>query len=214
MTSHVSIEQLMTMLPPESADRLFRYQAIQNETDFVSYLYKEIHTWLRELESIKSHCHNDGEEALTNRLVGNLKNASYLSATSEPDHNGHVDLLVEYFLRVESRRITWIGEAKLHDSSAYLKLDEGLQQLMNRYSTSKEINMGFVIYIRNQNAKNVMDRWMAYVNKNKTCNLKNPVSGYCSGHYMDFDSIHVHVSSKIDVEIRHFHTVLHYKPTV
>jgi len=182
---------------------LIRQIEIHHPSDnkmFAKRLYQELDDIIKSLEETAHLRDNDSEDKLTSDIVLLLRQTGY-EASHDKDTRGHVDM------RVEKNSFIWIGEAKIHRSYDWLL--EGLKQLLTRYSTGKEDGFGLLIYIRNANAKAVMEEWRKRLEKGNECNLKETNDGL---EKLTFWSLHQHEGSGLDISTKHIGVSLYYNP--
>lgn len=168
---------------------------------FIKRLYLEIDTVLRKFEETANLRQRDLEDRLNTDLVLLLRQRGY-NANREEDHRGHTDILVR------QEQYTWIGEGKIHRS--YNELFKGLRQLLTRYTTGREQYVGLIIYILNQNAKQVMQTWRDRLKKSVECGLQKIYED--PDNALVFWSIHEHKGTGLELLTRHIGTSLYYAP--
>jgi hypothetical protein len=116
------------------------------------------------LEKNANHLTPLNEEAISAFLVAYL-NMPGLRATQEAHSNGHVDITIEAEHAPPLRRR--LGEAKIYNGPAYHV--EGLQQLINRYTTGRE-GSGLVLeYVKQQGIRNLVDKIRSHMDLEKPC---------------------------------------------
>ena len=128
---------------------------LENSSDFIGQLYKDLDRVINQIERNPELRQQDGEDRLTIEIVGSLRSSGY-NANHDCKTGGHVDLTVE------QNDLIWLGEAKIYKDNNYLW--EGFQQLATRYSTgdTNQNSGGLLIYIFNEDAKSVMERWQSH----------------------------------------------------
>lgn len=173
--------------------------------DFVITLYKDIDVIVAKMEENPELLKNDTEDRLTVDVKNQLCAMGY-DAFHEAKIGGHADLVV----KKQATNWTWIGEAKVHKN--YKWLLKGFQQLTTRYTTGGYNNCqgGLLIYIRNANAKNVMEKWKDYLEKQN--NIKGLKIIPCRVNPLSFYSKHNHQRSGSPFKIRHLPFILHFNP--
>lgn len=142
------------------------------------------------------------EDDISTQISHMLEEAGFLSS-HEPDHNGHVDLLVQS----QNKKFKWLGEAKLYDGNKYHQ--KGLYQLIDDYSLGTQNESGGVLIYLNSTqytVKEVMLSWEAYLkelSKDPLNRLKNFSSEFKEGTSAIFYSNHEHHRSGDPYRIRH-----------
>lgn len=167
---------------------------------FISRLYLELSSIIRDIEQSAQYRQNDSEDRITVDIVHMLHRAGY-DASHDTDSRGHIDL------RVKSGTFIWLGEAKIHRD--YNWLLDGLKQLHTRYSTGREDGSGLLIYIKGSNAKAVMDEWRKRLEAGNECNLKETSD---DSEKLTFWSLHQHEGSGLDITTKHIGVSLYYNP--
>lgn len=195
-----SIEGFINRNGVEELIRIMEIRDPENSDIFIKRLYTEISDTVRHLEETANLRQNDPEDKITTDLLLPLKQIGY-DATHDTDTRGHVDI------RVKVRTFVWLGEAKIH--SSYEWLMDGLKQLHTRYSTGKEEGYGLIIYIKNKNAKSVMDEWRLRMEESGACGLKDARDGE---EKLTFWSIHQHAGSGLEIQNKHIGVSLYYMP--
>jgi len=176
---------------------------------FVSILYNDIDLIVSKIEQNPELYKNDSEDRITIDIINQLCAMGYV-ASHEKKIGGHTDMLVEK----PPKTWLWIGEAKIHSSYPYLF--KGFRQLTTRYTSgTNDTNQGgMLIYIRQANTQNIMNKWRDYLNK---INLRastpfNLNTSPCNQNPLSFYSIHIHQRSGLPFTTRHIPLVLHFNP--
>lgn len=188
-------------------DRFFRQVVASTYEDFANNVELDLEFLFTHMERGASIRKNDGEDRLTEELLLGLKARGY-SASHDEYINGHSDIVV----KSRYHSYIWLGEAKIH--SSYEWLLDGFSQLCERYSTGTvdDRRGGLVIYIRNANAKSVLDTWSETLQEHfrsqglvidVKADEKNPLR---------LKSVHKHQKSGLDYEVKHFGVVMHFNP--
>ena len=170
---------------------------------FISVLYDDIDKIVARMEENPELRKDDGEDRLTIEIINQLCAMGY-DASHETKIGGHADLVVKN----QTKGWIWIGEAKIHNGYAWLL--KGFNQLTTRYSTGNDNNCqgGLLIYIRNIDAKNVMNKWQTH--------LKENIEGIkimpCPNNSLSFYSTHNHQRTGLEFKVRHIPLVLSFKP--
>jgi hypothetical protein len=153
------------------------------------------------LERNANHLSPLNEEAISAFLVAHL-NRPWLHVTQEAHSNGHVDITIEADHSPPVRRR--LGEAKIYDGPAYHV--EGLQQLINRYTTGREGSGLVVEYVKKQGIKDLVVKIRSHMDSLKPC-VQN---GESQSHRIKwaFTTKHQHHSGEI-VRVLHLNCNLH-----
>lgn len=117
---------------------------------------------------------------------------------------GHCDIVIK-----GKDRFLWLAEAKIHN--AYDWLTKGFLQLSTRYLTgvAGQDSGEVIIYCSNRDSKNMLDLWRKILcEKNANVAVRDDPSG----NPLAFWSLHKHVSSGLDFQIRHKVVTLHFAP--
>lgn len=177
-------------------------ELVDSYEGFISVLYKELDDVIQTLQANPELRQNDQEDRLTIDIVNLLNQAGY-DASHETKSGGHVDITVKF------RGMFWFGEAKIH--STYDHLLEGFKQLCTRY-TRGDINQdhgGVLLYIKQKNAKSVMDRWKEHLSEQ---NYPDYESSPCATRPLSFFSKHTHDVSGLPFNVRHMPVMLYFNP--
>lgn len=148
-----------------------------------------------QLERDKAHYHQMSEDGISGALANALRTGEIL-VTREENSNGHVDLTIKRLCALPP--MTKLGEAKIWKGKKYHI--EGLDQLINRYSTGRGCR-GFVIsYVKKRNIKNKFNNLRDYINQTKPHDFE----GQCKDHKIkwSFLSSHKHTSGDV-IDICH-----------
>lgn len=170
--------------------------------EFIDELYTTIDKIISLKEENPEFYQTDEEDKITLEIKNSLVLLGY-DASHEQKIGGHADLVVR------KNSYLWIGEAKIHHSYPYLW--KGFQQLSTRYSigNSNQKDGGLLIYIRQANARSVMDRWNHYLLNQ---NLNNYSSEACQKRNLAFFSTHTHERSGECFRVRHIGISFYFKP--
>lgn len=170
--------------------------------EFIDELYTTIDKIISLKEQTPEFYQTDEEDKITLDIKNHLVMLGY-DASHEEKIGGHADLVVR------KNSYLWIGEAKIHRSYPYLW--KGFQQLNTRYSIgdSNQKDGGLLIYIRQANAKSVMDRWNKHLLNQ---NLKNYISAACPKRSLAFFSTHTHNRSGEPFRVRHIGISFYFNP--
>lgn len=101
---------------------------------------------LRKLEANRTHFTSLDEEALTAALTLALT-VPGITAKQEEHSNGHVDITIDFDHNVPARRK--LGEAKIDRGP--VNHVKGLEQLLNRYTTGRELGGLLIVYVQRPN---------------------------------------------------------------
>ncbi|MHA3891091.1 hypothetical protein [Acinetobacter sp. GXMZU3951] len=135
--------------------------------------------------------------------IAHMLDESGFIAEHDPNHNGHVDILV----RSQNKKFKWLGEAKLYGGKKYS--EKGLYQLVNDYSLGNPNESGGVLIYLNSTQYNVMEvvtQWQEYLQEisiDSAARLKNFTYNYRADYPLIFISEHDHHKTGIKYKIRH-----------
>lgn len=188
---------------PGMANQIKRLTA-SNYEQFVSTLNDDIDDIIGRIQENPELREDDGEDRLTIDIVDMLKTLGY-DADHERKIGGHTDISVR-----GKKNFLWIGEAKIH--GAYDYLYSGFQQLCSRYSTGDHNQDcgGLIIYIRNQNAANVVQEWRERFQESGLYDLK--ISDCSRRPDLAFRSSHKHDRAGRNFHVRHIGVILNFTP--
>jgi hypothetical protein len=170
--------------------------------EFINILYRDIDMAIYQLEENPELLQKDGEDRITIDIKRQLVCMGY-NAQHDSKIGGHADLIVR------KGSFLWIGEAKIHKSYDYLW--EGFLQLSTRYSIcdSNQKDGGILIYIRNEDAASVVQKWKDYLADQK---LPSYSCSPCQKRDLAFFSTHKHEKSGKAFRIRHMPVILYFEP--
>ena len=174
--------------------------------EFLSVLYQCLYECIKVIEEDPGVRLKDDEDRLTTDFKTFLIGKGY-QATHDEKIGGHCDLIV----RQPLKDYVWLCEAKIHKND-YVYLKKGFNQLCTRYSpgTQNYNQCGFLIYIRQPNASEVMIKWKKRL---IDCNLNDYSHKDCdTRNDLAFISTHCHESSGLPITVRHLAVVLHFNP--
>lgn len=181
--------------------RIMEITAPQTEGVFIRRLYEEIGVIIKTLESGRKERFDDSEDRLSVEIVNCLKSAGYISM-KDPTQGGHVDILVE---PKNNNKMKWYGEAKIWHGVEYL--NKGINQLLSRYASGSEKNIGFLVYFKEGNMIAKMGDWFSYL-------IKQPDVDAGKSRVIDeksFVTTHHH-STGTTIEVQHFSVNIHWNP--
>lgn len=190
----------------EEIIRFAQRQAPENDEEFLSRLHDDLACAIEEIQSSANHFQEDGEEKLTNTLKMLMKQKNY-DVDTESDRRGHADLVIE----CKALRIRWIAESKIH--SGYDHLEEGIRQLVDRYSSGLEPYLGFVVFSKNQNLLLVIKNWGIHLERTKVCGYKGPLDKQDKYPTEVHKAKHQHEGMGTDLDVFNFFVNLYYNPT-
>jgi len=125
-----------------------------------------------------------------------------LTVTQEAHSNGHVDITIEADHCMPAR--TKLGEAKIYDGPQY-HLD-GLEQLLERYTTGREGRGLLIEYVRHQDIASLVEK----LRQRMDAELPMVQKGKTKDHTIkwSFISTHEHASGD-DLDVAHIGCNLH-----
>ncbi|MCP6759515.1 MAG: HEAT repeat domain-containing protein [Fischerella sp. CENA71] len=172
------------------------------KNNFIKNFYKDIDKVIYQIQENPELRQKDTEDRLTIDIVNLLCSLGY-DSSHELKIGGHVDLAVR------TSDFVWLGEAKKYRDNNYLW--EGFQQLTTRYSSgdSNQANGGLLIYIFDEDASSIMEKWQNYLLKK---DLPNYSFRPCKMRSLAFISTHRHERSGQPFHVRHIPVILHFDP--
>lgn len=181
-----------------------RLAANESPDAFADCVERDVEAIIGGLESNAKVREKDGEDRLTDEIVQSLRHMGY-QATRDEGQNGNCDVTV----RSKNDQFLWLAEAKIHKDYDYLW--QGFLQLTTRYSTgTNRCSRGaMLIYIRNVDARSVMDTWLEELGQRT---FDSGIGVSCKpdpANPLRLDSVHPHKKSGQDYAVRHFGIVLH-----
>lgn len=197
--SPTALSELEALLGVQKARDLQARTGILGLRRFVDVLQRDVVLGITDLESQGKYWSDaDREEKMSWIVVTFLHGRGYDVGTDE-DHRGHVDIAV----KCEAHAFTWLAEAKKDNGSKYLA--GGLSQLLDDYSSGRDPDAGFIVYIRQKKGLKTLGEWREYVEQEQLNQLQR--FGESSAAW--FDS--VHLVNGAEVTVRHFAAVLTYR---
>ena len=174
----------------------------QTDEEFEEGLEDILERAAAHLEQNANHLFPLEEEAISAVLVAFLNAPGVLRATQEAHSNGHVDITIEAEHAPPLRRR--LGEAKIYNGPVYHV--EGLQQLINRYTTGREGSGLVVEYVKQQGIKDLVSKIRSHMDSLKPC-VQN---GESQNHRIRwaFTTKHQHHSGEI-MRVLHLNCNLH-----
>lgn len=181
--------------------RILEIKAPKSVDVFIRRLYEEMEIIIRSLEGGRKERHDDSEDRLSIEIVNCLRSAGYYSE-KDPTHGGHVDILVA---PERNRSMKWYGEAKIWNGVTYL--NGGIDQLLSRYASGRDRQLGFLVYFKEKNLISKMKTWLTHVDGMPDVypNKSNVIDDY------SFTSTHRH-STGATIEVRHFAINIDWDP--
>ncbi|MBO7773437.1 hypothetical protein J6352_10880 [Burkholderia pseudomallei] len=181
-------------------------QYVKTYDEFIELFYEMLDYAISRLEENPQNHQQDGEDQLTDKLVGLLQMAGY-NASHGTTGGGSKDLTVKWL----NPEWSWIGEAKLFKSLTDVR--EGFLQLTTRYRNSNPLYTrgGLIVYTLRQKAALLLKEWIAEAAK---------LEGYDNFRSEDcprrpnlaYKTFHDHEASGLPCEIRHIAVVLYFLP--
>lgn len=191
--------ELIQRKAPEYFDLLTAGTEEEFESAFTALLQEAV----AHLERNKVNFKTLREVALTAVVVAFL-NIPGLKATQEEHSNGHVDITIVAEHCVPARRK--LGEAKIYKTPSYHK--KGLKQLIDRYSTGREIRGLLLNYVRKEDIAEVIKN----LRESLDSSLPEQQKGPTEDHKLkwSFSSVHGHSSGE-DLAVDHVSCNLYVK---
>lgn len=204
MTDNLTLRELISA--GTGAELLVAYQLFkkfnQPYSTFVEIVNRALDYSSTMMSIDKNILSGMNEDQLTTLLLAPLKTIA-IDACHDSNVGGHCDISIN-----GGRGMLWLGEAKIF--SAYGTILGGYQQLVARYSTGlpNQNNGGLVIYMKGQNAKNMIGQWKEYLTQTEpTTEIKVDAE-----RPLEFWSECEHSGSGLSIYVRHFPVVLYHNP--
>jgi hypothetical protein len=145
---------------------------------------------VQHLEKNKKNFETLDEEGLSAALAGRISIPG-LTVTQETNSNGHVDLTIEADHCSPAR--VKLGEAKIYSSPSYHI--KGINQLIGRYTTGREIPGLLLNYVRKEDIKGITAQLRAKMNEK----LPEKQIGPCEDHKLKWSltTKHKHSSGEV-----------------
>lgn len=177
---------------------------------FIKRLYEDVERIIIILQD-SSNYQIKSEDRLTIEIVSMLS-CMYYDAAHDNNSKGHVDIIVK------KDTYRWIGEAKVF-SSSYQWLFKGVSQLMTRYTsgTKGQTETALLIYFFDEKVKDKMHIWKDKLKERSDDPKFKEGIGLkgidCSvDTSLQFISQHIHISSQLEMRIRHIPILLYHNP--
>ena len=138
---------------------------------------------IHELESSAKEYSALGEDGISSVLVTGVNGRNGVRAFREMNSNGHVDITIKSTLRPTNQLL---GEAKIYNGPRYHV--EGMDQLLNRYTTGRFPYAFMVEYVRNTAVKTACQKIRDHLDEHRPfaqlCDCKDHqiVWSFCSTH--------------------------------
>lgn len=157
-----------------------------------------------QLTANRRYYQGDSEDKLTINIVEKLQ-AIGIHASHDTDVGGHCDIVVES----DNGDFRWLAEAKIH--SSYDWLLKGFMQLATRYgvATQGKDRGEVIIYCRNENARQVLEKWLEFLARNKE---EVSLEADKEENLLRFRTVHKCRTSGLSFRTRHSIIPLRYEP--
>jgi hypothetical protein len=186
---------------------LVRRMTADTPEKFLGVLYEDLDQIIQTLQERKQNYCNAGEDVITMALVDMLRQRQYI-AEHDSKIGGHVDVVI----RGRDPKFLWLGEAKRDNGPAWL--EEGMEQLCNRYSdgSTGRDHGGILVYIQGMKARQIFQNWKDSLAK--STQFENLAISDCPRNpSAAFISTHTHNTSGLSYHVRHMAIGLYHKPT-
>lgn len=172
------------------------------DEEFLDAIDALLEVSITKLESNSKNFQSLQEEGLTGAFAMALTIPG-LTVSQETNSNGHVDLTIVADHCVPVRKI--LGEAKIYKGPRYHI--QGLEQLINRYITGRELRGFLIVYFRVRDIQNLVTKIRKCMDAEHPCLQE----GETRNHKLkwSFLSTHIH-SSGINLDISHIGCNLFY----
>lgn len=150
---------------------------------------------LRDVETNSKQFSNLCEDGLTSVIMTHLNAIPFISVVREGYSNGRVDLTVTSITYQHKK----LGEAKIYKGYQYHV--DGIDQLLNRYTTGRESPGFMLIYFKTPNIDGLMKALRDDIEAKRPVQLVNdPETGFVQ---WSFGTKHRHKSGK-DQQVMHY----------
>jgi HEAT repeat protein len=172
------------------------------EDNSIKNFYEDLDKVISQIQENPELRQSDKEDRLTIDIVNQLRILGY-EASHDSKIGGHVDIVVR------KSDFLWLGEAKKYNDNN--SLWQGFRQLTTRYSIgdSNQENGGLLIYIFDEDASLIMEKWQNYLLEKR---LPNYSFRPCKMRRLAFISTHRHERSGQAFHVRHIPVMLHFAP--
>lgn len=152
MSQYPGLQQLLPLLDPNSTDE-----------EFDEALESQVLDAVRWLEDNANPLHGDNEDSLSTTLAGCISMKQLIDASRETNTRGHVDITIKVISTPRKR----LGEAKIY--AGYVYHEQGIQQLVERYSTGRDRSDYMFFYFKIADIKGKMEKLQAEYDVRKPC---------------------------------------------
>ena len=187
-----TLATLVSALPVASRDLITAKTKVEFDLAFAAIVVESVQRLERDSKNLSVL----SEDGLSTVFVGFVNGTRALIATREEFSNGHVDMTFRAPLSRPSREV--LGEAKIFNY--YQWHEEGLLQLITRYSTGREDRGLLLVYVKMKNIRKHMESLQTELNRLLPCDQTKP----CEGHSTRWSFITTHKhSSGEELEVWH-----------
>jgi hypothetical protein len=165
------------------------------DSSFAEALETLVEIGVSHLEKNKDHFQTLDEEGLSAVLAGTITTYGVV-VTQESHSNGHVDLTIEVLYRTPLRRS--LAEAKIYNGPEYHL--QGLEQLLNRYTTGREGRGFLVVYVRKRDIAALVKKLRDRMDADRPCQQQDVTAEHRVKWW--FLSAHTHSSGE-RLEVSH-----------
>lgn len=194
-----SLIKIIERKAPEYLDLL----TASTDEEFLNAMDVLLEHAIASLESNSKNFQNLDEEGLTGVLALALMIPG-LTVSQETNSNGHVDLTIQADHCIPMRKL--LGEAKIYNGPAYHI--QGLEQLISRYVTGRELRGLIIIYFRVSDINGYVKKIRRRMDNDRPCLQQGNTSNHT--HRWSFLSTHMH-SSGVNLEVCHIGCNLYFE---
>jgi hypothetical protein len=181
--------ELRPLLDPNSTDEEFDEALEEYIADAIQWI-----------EDNANALHHDSEDSLSTTLAGYLAIRKLVYVTRETNSRGHVDITIKVTTTSRKR----LGEAKIYHGYAYH--EEGIRQLVDRYSTGRERSGYIFCYVKAPDIKGKMEMLRGECDVHKPC--QQNAGATLHKNKWTFQTTHAHASGE-ELRVVHFGVNLH-----
>lgn len=195
------LEEFEKSFSHEELRELFEVRSPKDYEIFIRRLYQTLEAILIKMEESPKERNHDSEDRISVEIVLALSRSGYV-ATKDPTQGGHVDIHVAPPKKPEMK---WYGEAKIWDGPG--SIEKGLTQLLSRYATGRQSQLGIFIYFQKKGVVTKLLDWQEHLRINRPQDLiqVTPITDFI------LESNHIHKSGA-QITVRHFGVNLDWSP--
>ena len=182
------IDEIGSMYP---VVELLKLVSAETEEEFDHALEYLLENAVKHLEKSANFLNDQLEDYITNFLISYLCGTQLIDAEHDAYSKGHVDITIETKTSFPKR--IRLGEAKIYRGPSYHV--DGMEQLINRYTTGRE-GTGFMLeYVTARNIVDLVDKIRKHLDEHRPCAQNGDTQDH--RHILwAFESQHTHSSGE------------------